>query len=175
MDFDVIGPVKLTRHGKKRLITKESLDNLVSDLEDVAEGLSEACGCYVFAKQAGKGLMPWYVGQACKLPLAKEALNPSNREKYNKILDLKGTPVMFFLPLQTPSGRYRQRPKGKGGLPALNFLERWLIAASLERNSKLVNSQETRFLRNIHVTGVFNARKGGATTDSRALCKTLWP
>jgi len=174
-DFGVVGPITLSRHGKKRLITKDSLDDLANKLESIETGLSKACGCYVFAKKAGKGLVPWYVGQACKRPLGDEALNPSNREKYNKVLDLKGSPVMFFLPLRTPSGKLRKRPKGVGRLSALNFLERWLIAAALERNPKLTNNKETRFLRSIHVTGVLNARKGGATKDSRALCLTLWP
>jgi hypothetical protein len=174
MDFDVVGPVRISRFGKRRLITKESLSELIAELEDRELGLSAACGCYLFAKQAGKGLTPWYVGQACRSSLAHEALNASNREKYNRVLDAKGTPVMFFLPLLTPSGRFRRRPKGEGGLPALNFLERWLIAACLERNRRLVNSQQTRFLRNIHVTGILNPRTGGATKDSRELGNAIW-
>lgn len=174
MDFGVVGPIKLNRYGKKRLITGDSLRDLVEDLEGIEVGLSEACGCYVFAKQAGKGLMPWYVGQACKRPLADEALNASNREKYNKVLDAKGSPVIFFLPLRTPQGKLRKRPRGKGRILALDFLERWLIAAALERNVKLANNKETHFLRNIHVTGIFNARKGGATKDSQALSRALW-
>lgn len=174
MDFDVIGPIKLSRHGKKRLITRDSLTELVADLEILEDGLSEACGCYVFAKQAGKGLTPWYVGQACKLPIAAEALNASNREKYNTVLDAKGSPVLFLLPLRTPSGKLRKRPSGNGRLHALNFLEKWLIAAALERNPKLKNNKETAFLRKIHVTGILNARKGGSTKDSRELSRTLW-
>ncbi|QQP99093.1 hypothetical protein [Lysobacter enzymogenes] len=175
MDFGVIGPIKLSRHGKKRLITADSMKELIEELESKEEGLSEACGCYVFAKQTGKGLMPWYVGQACKRPLAAEALNPSNREKYNTVLDAKGSPVLFFLPLRTPSGKLRKRPKGVGRIHALDFLERWLIAAALERNHKLKNSKETAFLRTIHVTGILNARKGGSTKASRDLSRTLWP
>jgi hypothetical protein len=174
MDFGVVGPIKLSRHGKKRLITGDSMGDLVAALEKIELGLSSACGCYVFAKKAGKGLTPWYVGQACKRPLAAEALNASNREKYNKVLDSKGSPVIFFIPLRTPSGKLRKRPGGKGRLRSLDFLVRWLIAAALERNPKLANNKETRFLRKIHVTGIFNARKGGATKDSQALSKTLW-
>jgi hypothetical protein len=175
MDFGVVGPIKLKRYGKKRLITGDSLPDLAAALEEIEPGLSKACGCYVFAKQAGKGLMPWYVGQACKRGLVDEALNPSNREKYNKVLDSKGSPVIFFLPLRTPRGKLRKRPQGKGRILALDFLEKWLIAAALERNVKLSNSKETHFLRNIHVTGIFNPKKGGATKDSQALSRTLWP
>lgn len=174
MDFDVIGPVKLTRHGRNRLITDDSMRDLISQLEAIEPGLALACGCYVFAKQAGKGLTPWYVGQACKSSLAKESMNASNREKYNKVLDAKGSPVMFFLPLRTPSGKFRKRPKGKTSVPVLDFLEKWLIAAALERNPKLKNNKQTSFLRKIHVTGILNARQGGATKDSRALRRALW-
>lgn len=174
MDFGVVGPIKLSRYGKKKLITSDSLKDLVAELEMREEGLSEACGCYIFAKQNGRGMLPWYVGQACRRPLAVEALNPSNREKYNKVLDEKGGPVIFLLPLRTPSGKLRKRPQGNGGVHALGFLEKWLIAAALERNPKLKNSKETAFLRNIHVVGILNAQKGGSTKDSRALCRALW-
>jgi len=175
MNFDVVGPIKLTRHGKKRLVTKESLVDLIEELEAIESGLSEACGCYVFAKQAGKGLMPWYVGQATKQSLAVESMNPANREKYNKVLDSQGSPIMFFIPLRTPAKKLRKRPKGVTRLLSIDFLERWLIAAALDRNGMLLNNKETTFLRRIHVTGIFNAKQGGATTDSRALCRTLWP
>lgn len=175
MNFDVVGPIKLSRHGKKRLVTKESKGDLIKELEKIEAGLSEACGCYVFAKQAGKGLTPWYVGQATKQSLAAESMNPANREKYNKVLDSQGSPVLFFMPLRTPSGKLRKRPKGAARLLAIDFLERWLIAAALDRNGKLMNNKETAFLRGIHVTGIFNAKQGGSTTSSRALCRTLWP
>jgi hypothetical protein len=176
MEFGVVGPIKLSRHGTRSLITADSLRDLIEDLESKEEGLSEACGCYVFAKKTGKGLMPWYVGQACRRPLAMEALNPSNREKYNTVLDARGSPIMFFLPLRTPSGRLRKRPAGNGRrIHALDFLEKWLIAAALERNPKLKNNKETAFLRTIHVTGILNAKKGGATKGSRQLSRTLWP
>lgn len=175
MDFGVIGPIKLTRHGNKKLITSDSLKDLVADLEEREEGLSDACGCYVFAKQTGKGVMPWYVGQACRRPIAAEALNPSNREKYNKVLDAKGSPVIFLLPMRTPSGKLRKRPQANGRISSLDFLEKWLIASALARNPNLKNSKETAFLRTIHVTGILNARKGGSTKDSRALSGALWP
>ena len=175
MDFDVVGPVVLTRHGNKKLITGDSLKDLIEELEEREEGLSLACGCYVFAKKTGRAVMPWYVGQACRRPLAAEALNPTNREKYNKVLDEKGSPIIFFLPLRTPSGKLRKRPQGNDKVQALDFLEKWLIAAALVRNPKLKNSKETAFLRTIHVTGILNAKKGGATKDSRALSSALWP
>jgi hypothetical protein len=95
MHFDVAGPFELTRHGSKKMITDNSVKSLKPELQAWEVGLTEACGCYVFAVRAGKGYSPYYVGQACKRSILMEALNPSNREKYNKVLgDRKGTPVL---------------------------------------------------------------------------------
>ncbi|MGH8373127.1 MAG: hypothetical protein ACRETO_10390 [Gammaproteobacteria bacterium] len=173
MRFDVAGPFKIVRYGKKKNITKDSLIQLKLDLENWEEGLSEACGCYIFAKRAGGGIIPWYVGQACRRAILNEALNSDNITKYNKVLDDNGTPVLFFIPIRTPNGKFRKRPK-LGNLPALDFLERWLIANSIDRNENLINNKETRFLRKLHVVGVFNAKRGESTDASKQLDKTLW-
>ena len=99
MRFDVAGPFKLTRHGTKKLITEQSLADLKTELESWDPGLSEACGCYVFAIRTPKGYTPYYIGQASKRSIAGEALNPSNGEKYNKACsESKGSPIIFLLP-----------------------------------------------------------------------------
>lgn len=175
MFFDVAGPFKIKQHGAKQVITKESLRLLKTKLEEYEEGLSDACGCYVFAVRAGKGYTPYYVGQACKSSLPNEALNPSNISNYNGILThRKGTPVLFFIPMRTPQGKFRKRNKTNGYLSSLTFLERWLIHAAVSKNYDLINSKETYFLKNIHVKGIFNARKGESTSDSQELAKALW-
>lgn len=173
MRFDVAGPFEIIRHGKKKNITKESLEALRHDMEEWEDGLSESCGCYVFAKRAGGGIIPWYVGQACRLPMFKEALNADNITKYNKVLDEKGTPLIFVIPARTPTGQLRKRPVSKG-LPSITFLERWLIATALEKNPGLINNRETMFLRALHVTGIFNATQGESTLASQELSKALW-
>lgn len=173
MLFDVAGPFVVPRHGKKKNITKDSLLELRAVLEEWEEGLSQSCGCYVFAKRAGSGITPWYVGQACKSPMLSEALNPSNITKYNQVLDDdQGTPLLFIVPIRTPGGKLRRRPTN-GKLPSLTFLERWLIAAAIEKNPDLINTKETLFLRNLHVVGIFNAKQGESTKDSKELGRTL--
>lgn len=175
MRFDVVGPFDIGRYTKKKIITKDSIAELRTLLEEREPGLSDACGCYVFAKRAGKGCTPYYVGQACRSSILMEAMNPSNREKYNRIIaDEKGSPVLFLLPMRTPTGKFRKRPSGNGGLPSLDFLEKWIIANAIEKNPSLINNKETWFLRNLHVTGIFNAGKGDSTKDSQLLKKTLW-
>lgn len=134
--------------------------------------LADACGCCVFAIRASHGFTPWYVGQSQKQTIIGEAMNASNIVKYNDVLNGKqGTPVLFLLPLQTPTGRFVKQPDGS--LESVEFLERWLIAAALEKNSELINNRETKFLREIHVTGILNARQGEAHPASRALRQTL--
>jgi|ERR1700722_1799104 len=158
MYFDVAGPFELSRHGKKKIITEESLDDLKPRLEGHHTGLSAARGCYVFAIRAGRGYTPYYVGQSCKQSILREALNPSNREKYNKVCsESKGMPVVFFLPMLTPKGKYRKKGRSSA---STSFLERWLIAAALAKNASLINNKETRFLRKIHVVGILNATRG---------------
>jgi len=171
MNFDVAGPFKLSRHGTKKLITDQSLTELKAELEGWDSGLSKACGCYVFAIHTPKGYTPYYVGQASKRSIAAEALNASNREKYDKACsESKGSPSIFLLPKLTPNGRYKK----KGRVSAtIDFLERWLIAAALDKNQGLINTKETRFLRKISVTGIFNAKKGKPTKASQQLKKTL--
>lgn len=173
MIFDVAGPFEIDRQGKKKNITKESINLLRDKLEDWQEGLSHACGCYVFAKRAGKGITPWYIGQACKSPMLWEAMNSDNITKYNHVLDDdKGTPLLFVIPAKTPGGKLRKRPTN-GKLASLSFLERWLIAEAIQKNPNLINTKETSFLRELHVVGIFNAKKGEATASSRELSKTL--
>lgn len=173
MIFDVAGPFKVSRHGPKNIITDQSLDDLNTEVEKSDNGLSESCGCYVFAIRAGRGYTPYYVGQACKSSLPHESLNVANREKYNKVISqTKGTLVVFFLPLKTPTGKYHRKSNAR--LSSINFLERWLIATSIGKNPDLINNKETRFLRNIHVTGIFNPTQGEATTASQHLSKALW-
>jgi len=174
MDFDVAGPFHLSRHGNKKIVTKHSLKELKSAVEEWESGLSNACGCYVFAVRAGKGFTPYYVGQACKRPITDEALNPSNREKYNEVLGYgRGSPVIFFLPMRTPKGKFRKKSQA-GRIPAMTFLERWLIATVITKNPDMINNKETRFLRGIRVIGLLNSERGKSTSASSLLRRTLW-
>jgi len=174
MLFDVAGPFEISQHTSKKNITKESIADLKGVIEGYETGLSTACGCYVVARRAGRGYTPLYVGQACKSSILNEALNPSNREKYNNELARKrGTPILFLIPMRTPQGKFRKNPQHASGLPALDFLERWLIACAISKNPKLINNKETKFLRQIRVTGILNAEIGESTSASTALRRTL--
>jgi hypothetical protein len=56
----------------------------------------------------------------------------------------------------------------------LDFLGRWLITHAIDKNPELINNKQTKFLRQIHVAGFFNANKGESTYASQQLRKTLW-
>ena len=173
MNFGAHGPFRLKRNGPKKLVNKDTKEFLRAEMELFDSGLSDACGCYVFAVRAGKGYTPHYVGRAEKSSVLNEALNPSNIGKYNDVLSYsKGTPVMFVLPMLTPQGKYLKLATGE--LKSLRFLERWLIAECIKKNPDLVNNKETKFLRSIHVTGILNATQGEADNGSRALSKAIW-
>jgi len=183
MKFNVYGPFTLKLSKRTNLITKESMASLISDVEAVEEGLSEACGCYVFCVQA-RGIVPWYVGQANKSALVTEALNASNREKYNEVMFKRdgkmamskrhGTPMLFLLPKLTPSGKsFAKSANSSNGIKSIDFLEEWLIANSLQKNPEMKNNKKTYLLRNIHVKGIFNANQGEATNPSTKLKNAL--
>ena len=183
MKFHVYGPFTLKPSKSTNLITNESLVSLIGDVEETEEGLSDACGCYVFGVKASKGIVPWYVGQANKTALVKEALNSTNREKYNSVMTKSdgptamakrhGTPILFLLPNLTPQGRFAKKTSKSNGLESINFLEEWLIASALQKNPEMINDKKTYFLRNICVTGLFNGERGKATKSSSELKRAL--
>lgn len=176
MKFDIYGPyvVPKINYRKTKLITKDSIALLQANIDN--DELINGCGCYVFAIRAAKGYTPWYVGQAAKMRLLAEAMNSNNREKYNKILgDHAGTPVLFLLPKLTNSGKLAKPTKNKKGeLKAVTFLEEWLIASALQKNPKLVNKQNTHFLKNLHVIGLFNPKSGEAHNCSAELKRAIF-
>lgn len=174
MNFDVYGPFAIPRFGKGKLITDESFNALSTTIGN--DDLINSCGCYLFAIKAGKGYKPWYVGQASKTKLLQESLNSTNREKYNKkTTEMKGTPVLFLLPKLSAGGKFAKPTQKKdGNLKVVNFLEEWLIGIALHKNPNLINKKSTFFLKNLHVTGLYNPKKGTATKDSNEIKKVLF-
>ncbi len=172
MNFEVFGPYNIKRFTPRKILTK---DTLVAIRNECPEELKLSCGCYVIATRAGKGYTPWYVGKANKTSLISEAFNASNINKLNETFaHINGTPVVFFLPLLTQRGDKFARPTSTpGGRKSINFLENWLIASALQKNSNLINQKQTRFVRELHVRGLFNARQGEADDHSNILKRAL--
>lgn len=65
------------------LATAEYLKQFWEEIDEEYPGLSCACGCYVFATRAGKGVIPWYVGKTEKQSFAKECFYSHKINHYN--------------------------------------------------------------------------------------------
>jgi hypothetical protein len=159
MKFKIVGPFKLQKgqNGlpKFDLISIRAFWNSVSKRDP---NLANACGCYIYANKAGLGSKPWYVGKAVSQSLCHEVFAPHKRSIYQSAsANKKGTPQLFFIALQTRSGRYA-RPN-KNFNTQISFLETLLIGASIDKNSKLLNIQKTKFLKEMVVPGFFNSPK----------------
>jgi hypothetical protein len=177
MKFQIAGPFKISRFTAKRIITRRSKQRLKALFERWHPGLVEACGCYVFAVRAAKGYKPYYAGQALRRSILNEAMSSGNVTRYNEVLGDRdrGAPVLFALPWLTNSAtQFRKRAKKKGARSrTLDFLEDWLISAAYRRNRHIINVRGTRFLKGLHVVGLFNAKHGESTKDSQQLAKAL--
>ena len=176
INFTVWGPFKLFCDPEKKYqITKDSGPELAAQLDSKDKKLADSHGCYMFALRAGKGYTPWYLGKASKSSLAKEAMNFSNILSYNGVINShNGTPVLFVIAHMTPGRKFHKKSTGSGKNAAIDFLENWLIGKALEKNHELINRQQTNFLKNLRVDGIFNARKGKPPPAAKELHRVLF-
>jgi hypothetical protein len=173
MNFDVFGPFRIPRNKAKTLIDDDRLDELSNEVENARTGLSDACGCYVFVIRAAKGYTPWYVGRTKIQTFMIEAFNSANKRKYERVFnDHAGTPMIFFLPIMTAG--WNQFRKQNEGLSSVVFLEKWLITEALRKNPGLINLQNTKYLKDLRVRGIFNSQHGESTKDSTELGRAIW-
>ena len=176
MKFEVVGPFFVCTQS---IIKVDDIKSLKAelDLDSNLKELLSAPGCYVFGvKSSGsKRVVPWYVGKAERQSVFKEATNKSHLQLFNEVLDKyeNGVPAFIFLPQVTATGRPTSIAKGERGKPAVEFLENWLISASLNSNPKLVNVQKTKMLSDLWVRGLFNPTQGDSNSASTALKAAL--
>jgi len=105
MHFIPYGPVELPHDDQRLLLLDRDGRKQIWDRADgIDPGLSDACGCYVFAVRTGGGIKPWYVGKAEAQSFKLECLTKHKVEKYNAVLTtLKtGTPLLYFYGRVTP-------------------------------------------------------------------------
>ena len=73
MDYGVTGPhvipTKTISKGIKHLdLSKDALEKFWNHARESTDlPIDAACGCCIYAIRAGKGITPWYVGQAKKV------------------------------------------------------------------------------------------------------------
>lgn len=162
MKFQIYGPFPIPR-GEKGLITKGNVKQFWKELAEEwgSDALANAHGAYVFAINSGRA-RPWYVGKAGKT-FKQEVLNAENINKYNGKLDTvkRGTPWLFLLPEVTESGGFSR----KANSTHTAALELMLIERALQANPNLLNSSNTKLLREIEVYKFINSKRRGPATE----------
>ena len=169
MKYNVCGPFEVPR-GATGLIdmSREPKKAFWKDVERRSEGLSGACGCYIFGIKSGRGLLPQYVGRTRGNTFKGECFTPHKLNHYNAAVTASsGRPMIFFLPKVTPGGAFARI--STNGHRDIDFLESYLIGVALERNANLLNKKDTKFLREMEVRGILNDSRGRPTNSAMAL------
>lgn len=175
MRYYLYGPMELPR-GDDNLLNFDDYDRTTMWAEFEANanaaGLSNGCGCYVFAIRSGAVAKPWYVGKAERQTFKAESLAPEKVFRYNEVLSSsrRGTPVLYFYARGTAQNWSRPT---RSRHPDIDVLERLLIGAALSRNKKLVNTMHATMLKNLVVPGFLNSPPGALSASAKELKAVL--
>ncbi len=175
MNFDIYGPYEVPRSDGLVDNAPASKRSFWKGVDELVPGLPEACGCYIFVLKATNGTRPWYVGLTTKATFKDETLKAFQLVKYNQAMNRKARvkPMLILLAKRTPGGRFA-KPK-KNRQRDVEFLETFLIGLALNRNSRLLNSKNTKHLKNLVAPGVINSPKGRPGKPVLEIKKVLWP
>lgn len=174
MRYAIFGPFIIPRNGVLIDRSLKARRKFWLEVEHAtSEDLPDACGCYVFAVRASKGIIPWYVGLTEKRTFRKECLGSHQVGNYNDVLAQKekAQPLLYLLAKQTPKGRNRKPSKTMQR--DIQFLESYLIGHGLNKNQKLLNQKKTKFLKSLCVPGILNSDKGHPGKPAKSLRQTL--
>jgi hypothetical protein len=163
MKFGVYGAYELPRiNGKVIDDTAKSKRTFWDAIDEEIEGLSGACGCYIFAAHN----KPWYVGRACKQSFRKECLAHHKVSAYNHVLGRyeRAAPWLYLLPKLTPAENFAN--PSVNGHRDISALEKILIGFALARNEDAVNISGTKFLREMNVPGIINSKPGQSSSTA---------
>ena len=142
------------------------------EVERRAEGLSKACGCYMFSICHGNNITPWYVGMTEAKSFRNEVFNQRNKKRFNEILKTKnGFPRIFLLPAITPRSKYRK--PSIIGHNSIRYLEFMLIVMAVRKNPGLLNTKYAQMLKDMRVPGVINPEPGQPDEEVKRLKNTL--
>lgn len=161
--YTVHGPFELTKQ-KNGLVDKNKNAKTAfwKKVQTDYKSLPYACGCYLFAIRAAKGIKPWYVGLAAKQTFENECFAPHKITIYNEALaSKKGTPLLFFIAKRTKQDKFVKPSKNRH--QSSEYLETIMIGAVLEKNPDLMNIKKTSFLRELCVPCLINTPKGKPT------------
>lgn len=161
MRYANYGPIELSV-GEDGRLGNISLKRFRRDAEEIASGLPNACGCYVFALSVSGTPIPrpWYVGKAERQTFAQECFTPHKLAIMHRVLALysRRKPLLYLYARITERGNF-SRPT-KFVHRDVGYLEKMLISAGLDRNPHLENIRETGLLRDMVVPGLLNSPPG---------------
>ncbi len=157
MNFEIFGPFTIPRANGLIDDSAAARKNFWDEVDQKEPQLPDACGCYIFVGKAKKGALPWYVGLTTKCAFRAEALGLHQVSHYNKALAKKVgvRPQLFFLAKTTPTGRFA-KPSANSHAD-IEFLETLLFGVALNRNPKLRNAKNTKYLKGLVVPGILNS------------------
>lgn len=160
--FIPVGPFVIP--SEKRAAAKVIKRTALADFWEMC-GIAERRGCYIFGMRTGRGVLPFYVGQA-KKTFKQEVFTPHKTTYYQECLadHLRGLPVLLFL--VSPNGR------GRPNTAAINACEQHLIQLAIARNPDLLNVQGTE-LADWGISGVLRGGRGKPGAGARALKRML--
>lgn len=158
MKFAVYGRYELPRKNGLVNSSAKAKQNFWDSVEEDIEGLSGACGCYVFAAQN----RPWYIGLAKGQSFAKECFTDHKINIYNRVLSdyNRAAPWLYFIAKLTPTKKF-SKPSPNSHME-IEDLENFLIGLAIPRNPDIYNIRGTKFWRDINVPGIINTEKGQA-------------
>ena len=156
MNFGVYGAHELPRVNRLIDSSAEAKNRFWKKVDNDVAGLSNACGCYVFAAQN----RPWYIGLAEKQSFAKECLTDNKLKHYNNTQNQyeRSAPYLYFIAKLTPTGRFSK--PSQNGHADIQTLEKILIGLAISRNPDVINIRGTKLLRKMNVPGILNTRQG---------------
>lgn len=173
--YYTLGPFTVPRKGgtggKKVLdASKVAINTFWEDIEQTVSGLSMACGCYIFAMKAGRGITPWYVGQS-KTGFKNECFAATKINHYHDVINstVKGTPVLILLTRYTQGNKIAKTVTWDEA----NFVEQYIIGLALGKNPNLRNVKNTKFSRTLQIPGILNNPPGQPSFGAVLLRQTL--
>jgi hypothetical protein len=171
MIFQPYGPFPVRRLDRDVDRSKEAKRAFWKSANESCPNISAACGCYLFAIQTRRAVIPWYVGKAERQGFEAEIFAIHKLLLYNEALKQQGVPLVFLLAKMTPGGKLCRPTLGKDR--SIRFLESNLIGIALRKNKQLKNLKDTKLVREIEVPGILNSSAGRPHTVASNLKEAL--
>jgi hypothetical protein len=161
LKFEICGPYELPRVNGAVGRTPRLKNEFWEKVDASRDGLSTACGCYLFCL---RGVVR-YIGKAEKQSFKNECLTNHKLLIFNESLrEVTGRPMLLFISKMTGTGRFAT--PSVNGHKDIAVLENLLIGLGLAKNKELKNISGTALMRGMQVPGVLNTQRGQTSATS---------